>query len=262
VWFRLNIKPFKGDIMNRVASTLGLAAVLMACAANANPPKQDGLWRGAFSGSLAVSSGNTDSTNLSLGADAIKATKEDKLALYLTTLYGTRDAGGQTTKTANLARAGIRYEWNMSDRRFVFGALDLERDKLQSLDLRSTIGAGLGYKVIKEADLTWDVFAGLTQNRDNYSTFTRSGTEVLLGQESAHKWSATTTFKQRLAVYPSLKDSGEYRAQFDAGLVTSIASGINLQVTLSNRYNSLAPVGSKKSDTLFLTGINIAFGAK
>jgi putative salt-induced outer membrane protein YdiY len=139
-------------------------------------------------------------------------------------------------------------------------------------------GGGIGYKLIKEKDISWDLFGGIvhasSKNTVTVTTLvpppartfdtkvTQNATELLLGEESNHKLSDSTSFKQKLTLFPNLSNSGEHRAQFDAGLVTSIASGISLQVTLSNRYNSLAPAGTKKSDTLLLTGINIALGAK
>jgi putative salt-induced outer membrane protein len=224
--------------------------------------KEDGQWRGAFAGSLALASGNTKSTNLSLAADGVRATKEDKISLYLTSLYGTNDTGGTTNKTANLLRAGGKYDWNLSDRSYAFGTLDLENDKIQGLDRRTVIGAGLGYKVIKEKDTNFEVFGGITSNSEKYKFSSRTSSELLLGEQSDHKLSESTTFKQRFAIYPNLKDSGKNRSQFDASLVTAIASGISMQFTLAHRQNSAAPAGTKKGDTLFLTGINIALGAK
>lgn len=266
---------------SRSTALAAISATLLTTASSsvfADPPKEDGQWRGAVSSSLAIASGNTKSTNFSLGADALRATKEDKITLFLTSLYGTRDVAGKSEKTANLTRAGARYDWNLSDRAFVFGLVEAEQDKVQRLDSRFVGGAGVGYKVIKEKDTTFDVFGGITGRRDkNTLTTTRvlplpvttfdqkvssNSTELLLGEESNHKLSESTSFKQKLTLLPSLKNSGEYRAQFDAGLVVAMASNISLQVTLSNRYNSEAALGTKKSDTLLLTGINIAFGAK
>ncbi|HEX4857745.1 MAG TPA: DUF481 domain-containing protein [Usitatibacteraceae bacterium] len=254
-------------------STLALTPAL----ALADPPKEDGLWRGALSSSLALASGNTKSTNFSLGANSIKATKEDRISLFLTSLYGSRDVAGKSEKTANQTRGGVRYDWNLSDRLFAFGTLEAEQDKIQRLDSRYLGGAGFGYRFIKEKDLSWDLFGGVSHKRDRNtitttttvapirtfdSTLSSSATELLLGEESNHKITESTSFKQKLTVYPNLSRSGERRMQFDAGFVTSIASGIGLQVTLSNRYNSEAPAGTKKSDTLLLTGVTIALGAK
>lgn len=246
----------------------------------ADPPKEDGQWRGAFAAGLAIASGNTKSTNFNACVDMLRATKEDKITLFLTSLYGTRDVDGVKEKTANLTRGGVRYDWNLSDRTFVFGLLEAEQDKIQRLDSRYVGGAGFGYKVIKEKDTSFDLFGGVTGRRDTNTitviqpqpaplpatTFDQkistSSTELLLGEESNHKLNDSVSFKQKLTMYPNLKDSGEYRAQFDSGLVVAVAKGINLQLTLSDRYNSQAEPGTKKNDLLFLTGINIALGAK
>jgi putative salt-induced outer membrane protein len=255
---------------------LFVAASFVCTVALADPPKEDGQWRGSLSASLAVASGNTKSTNFNVGADGVRATKEDRISVFVTSLYGTRDVAGKTEKTANLTRGGMRYDWNITDRLFTFGLIEAEQDKVQRLDSRVVLGGGMGYKVIKEKDTTFDLFAGITNKNDrNTITVTpappaaafdrrvsTTATELLLGEESNHKLSDSTSFKQKLTVFPSLKNSGEFRSQFDAGLVTGLASGISLQVTLSNRYNSDVAIGIKKSDTLLLTGINIALGAK
>lgn len=243
-----------------------LVAALASTAAFADPPKEDGQWRGALSSALALAAGNTKSTNFNIGADALKATKEDKLSLFLTSLYGSRDVAGKSEKTANLIRGGARYDWNLTDRTFVFGTLEAEKDQIQGLDSRLAGGAGFGYKMIKEPNLSWDLFGGVVQKQDRFTfgsrRISKSSTELMLGEESNHKISEGTSFKQKLTLFPNLSNSGELRGQFDAGFVTALGKGIGLQVTLSNRYNSEAPIGTKKSDTLLLTGITMALGAK
>ena len=267
--------------MNKMKKTKFVALLVSALTSTmvfADPPKEDGEWRGSFAAALAIASGNTKSTNFNASVDMLRATKEDKITVFLTSLYGTRDVSGKTEKTANLSRGGVRYDWNLSDRMFAFGLLEAEQDKIERLNSRFVAGTGLGYKVIKEKDTSFDIFAGITGRRDNNtvtvvrtlplppSTFDKSvstsSTELLLGEESNHKLSDSVSFKQKLTVYPNLKNSGEYRGQFDAGLVVALTSGVNLQLTLSDRYNSQALPGTKKSDLLFLTGINIVLGAK
>jgi putative salt-induced outer membrane protein len=261
-----------------VVVAVSVAASISSNVVFADPAKEDGQWRGAFAAGVAIASGNTKSTNFNASVDMLRATKEDKLTFFLTSLYGTRDVAGVSEKTANLTRGGLRYDWNLSDRLFVFGLLEAEQDKIQRLDSRFIGGAGFGYKVIKEKDTSFDIFGGVTGRRDSNTVtvvratplpatsfdqkVTSNSTELLLGEESNHKLSDSVSFKQKLTVFPNLKNSGEYRAQFDSGLVMAIANGINLQVTLSDRYNSDVAPGTKKSDLLFLTGINIALGAK
>jgi putative salt-induced outer membrane protein YdiY len=246
--------------MKRIA----LAAVALAVLATPAfaQTKTDGEWRGNLSLGLSYSAGNTDANSLSLGADAVRATVEDKITLGATALRGESKTAGVTTKTAELFKMGGRYDRNFSDRLFGFGGLDLEHDKLQRLDLRSTLSGGVGYHVIADKETTFDVFGGLGLTREKFEPFARNFSEILLGEESSHKLSESTTFKQRLVVYPNLKDSGEYRANFDATLATAISSGWNFNVTLSNRYASNHLPGLKSSDTLLLIGVSSKFGAK
>lgn len=246
----------------RIASSLTLiAAALCSGTVFAQANQQDGQWRGAVTGALSISSGNTKSTSFSLGADASRATKDDKWSIYATSLYGKRDDGATgSTKTADNVRAGTRYDYNLTPLIFGFGLLELERDKLIDLDLRSTIGLGLGYHVIQTKETTFDVFAGLASTRSKFSDRSSTATELLLGEESSHKISETTSFKQKLTIYPNLKDSGEYRSVFDAGLSVAMSKNMALTVGLQNKYNSEAPAGTKKSDTLLITGVSVKFG--
>ena len=255
--------------MKKIAITI--AAVLASTTVFADPPKEDGQWRGAMAASLALASGNTKSSSFSIGADGLRATKEDKVSVFLTSLYGSTEIGNTTQKTANRTRGGARYDWNLSDRSFVFGLVELENDKIANLDSRLSIGAGMGYKVIKEKDTAFDVFGGIGYHTDKNTVFglggrrssvTTNATELLLGEESSHKLSDSTSFRQKLTFYPNLSDSDKNRAQFDAGFVTAIAGGINFQVSLSNRYSASVPAGAKKSDLLLLTGVSMALGSK
>jgi hypothetical protein len=65
-----------------------------------------------------------------------------------------------------------------------------------------------------------------------------------------------------LTLFPNMTGSGEYRVQFESSFVTAIAKASSLQMTQSNRFNSGAAAGTKKSDTPLLTRINIALGSK
>ncbi len=224
------------------------------------PPTADGNWRGTLGAGATLTSGNTRSSAVSINGEAVRQTADDKLRFYGTSLYG--KVNGDTT--ANLWRLGGRYDHDINPRLFAFGGLDFERDKIGNLKLRSSLGGGLGLHVIREPQTTFDIFGGLGYVTDKYyapisvagdlrSRYSRP--ELLLGEESTHKLSANTSFRQRLVVYPNLDDRGEYRSVFDAGLAVAMSSKLSLTVGLQNRYNTDPGIGVKKSDTLFITGI-------
>lgn len=234
---------------------------LAAATALAQPQvKTDGRWRATVDMAASYASGNSDSSNFSLNADAVRATTSDKVNIYARSLYGRTD--GQTT--AALLGFGGRYSFNLSARSYAFGQADFLRDKPANLEIRISGAGGLGYKLLDTEDDKFDVFAGLGYTRDQYfdativadSLRSRYGyAEALLGEESNHRLTESTTFRQKLVVYPNLNETGEYRAVFDTGVAVAINRALSLTVGFNYRYNSDPGVGVEKGDALFLTGL-------
>jgi len=249
-------------IRNAALLALGLAA---AAAAQAQATvKNDGQFRAALGLGASFSSGNTKTTNIALTADGVRATDADKLSLYGNLNYAR--SGGATT--ADQLRLGARYDKNLSAQLFGFGSLDFERNKFANLNLRSQLGAGLGWHLVKTADTSFDLFGGLGYVSDKYkSAMVIDGRSrdsygylsLLLGEESTHKLSDTTSFKQRLTLVPNMKNRGEFRANWDAGLAVAMSKTMNLNVGFSAAHNSEPGPGRKSTDTLLTTGISVKF---
>jgi len=226
--------------------------------------KPDGVFRAALGLGASLSSGNTKSSNLSLVGDAVRATTQDKISLYGTALYA--KSGGVTT--GEQIRLGGRYDYNLGPDWFAFGGLDVERNKFSNLKLRGLGSGGLGYHALKTPATTWDLFAGVGYTADKYfaatvidnaSRSSYSYATLVLAEESTHKLSETTSAKQRLALYPNLKNSGEFRATWDAGLAVAMSKSMNLNVGFGLTHNSDPGVGRKATDSLLTTGVSVKF---
>ncbi|HXV11966.1 MAG TPA: DUF481 domain-containing protein [Burkholderiales bacterium] len=237
-----------------------VALAFTPCDARAQTmPKPDGEWRGALGAGFTASSGNVDSVTYSINGEAVRQTTIDKLSGYLQAAYGRREEDGVTERTSDLIRTGVKYDRDLNERPFAFGALDFERNKLIDLDLRSVVAAGLGYHVVKREALTFDVSSGPAYNREQYTTETREAMEWLFAEESTHALTPTVSFKQRLAYYANLKDGGEYRTVFDAGFVLKATDRWNATATFNYRYQSNPPSGVEKDDLLFVVGLQYVF---
>ncbi|HSN39594.1 MAG TPA: DUF481 domain-containing protein [Burkholderiales bacterium] len=238
---------------------LGLFVIVYpACAQTV--PKPDGMWRGALGLGVTATSGNSESVTATINGDAVKQTSIDKLGGYLQMIYGRRDVNGTTERTSELIRGGGAYNRDFNKRSFGFGSLDLERNGLINLNLRSVIAGGVGYHVIKRKGLTFDVSTGPAYNREQYTTETRNALEWLFAEESTHALTQTVSLRQRLAFYPSLRDTGEYRLVFDTGAVIKITNRWNATVSFNDRYQSNPLPGVKNNDLLFVTGLQYSFG--
>jgi putative salt-induced outer membrane protein YdiY len=219
-------------------------------------------WSGFFDAGYALASGNAETSTLSTSSRIERKTEKDKISVYYNQIYSRNGtSAGVSETTANAVRGGTRYDIDVSDRLFTFAFVDLEFDEFQALDLRNVLGGGLGYHVVQSEDLTFDFFSGAAFNQEFFNDgITRRSGEIVLGEESNWKINARTTWGQRLAIYPNVSESGEYRLQFDSALSTELNSWLAWQVSFSDRFLSNPVLGRNRNDTLLSTGLRVTFG--
>jgi putative salt-induced outer membrane protein YdiY len=231
-----------------------------------NPHLLD-FWTGLVDTGLSLTRGNSATLSYNLAAKAVRETTRDKISVYSTAVYATDDTTPPSRTTAHAIRGGVRGDFNVSDRVFVFGFTDFEYDEFQNLDLRNVLGGGVGYHVIKTKDRTFDVFGGGDYEQEYFSadpTFptglTRKTGEIVLGEELATKFGPRTTLSEKFSLFPNITNTGDFRLQFDATAATKLKSWLAWQVTYSDRYLSNPLPGFKKNDVLLSTGLRLTFG--
>ena len=231
-------------------------------------PRIIDLWAALVDAGLSFTRGNSDSTSFALTGKAARVTKRTKVSLYSTEIYSRSTLAGVSSTTASAIRGGARVDVNLRGRSFAFGLADFEHDRFQDLDLRSVLGVGLGYHLIKERDRTFDVFGGITYNQEYYSkpfnppnpSTTRKTAEVVVGETLATKLGSRTTLGEQFSFFPNLSDTGDYRLQLDATAATKLKNWLSWQITFSDRYVSTPLLGLKNNDVLFTTGLRLTYG--
>ena len=220
-------------------------------------------WNGGANVGFGLTRGNSQTKNLAIAFNAARPTLNDKLSMYATSIYASNDAPGATpSTTANANAGGLRYDHNLRPRLFAFVGGDFMSNGLQDLDLRSVFGGGLGFHAIKSLVTTLDFLGGLNYTHEAYSTvpkITNSFAALTLGEELTHKLHGGTIIVQKLYFYPNLSDTGQYRGTFDLGTVTKISKWLGWQNQFGDIYVSNPPLGTKKNDIIFTTGLNVSF---
>jgi putative salt-induced outer membrane protein YdiY len=231
-----------------------------------NPHLTD-FWTGLLDTGLSVTRGNSATLAYNLSAKAVRATTRDKITVFSTAVYASDDTTPPSRTTAHAIRGGIRGDFNVSDRVFVFGFTDFEYDEFQNLDLRNVLGGGVGYHVVKTKNTTFDVFGGGDFEQEYFSAdpafptgLTRKTGEIVMGEELATKLNGSTTLSEKFSLFPNITNTGDYRFQFDATAATKLKSWLGWQVTYSDRYLSDPLTGFKKNDVLLSTGLRLTFG--
>ncbi|MBI3729074.1 MAG: DUF481 domain-containing protein [Burkholderiales bacterium] len=224
---------------------------------------QDNQWHGGISIGGAYASSNTSTQTFNVIANGSKASKEDKLGVYTLINYGSNKVNGVKTNTAQLFRLGGRYDYNLSPDSFFFGGSEVETNKIQNVDSRYAVNAGAGYKAIKTEETSFDLFTGVGYSETRFgvtippSVANKKGVEFLLGEESTHKISPTSSVKQRWVIFPGNANIGN-RSTFDINLATVVANGWTLNAGASISYSSKPSNNFKKTTSL----VTFGFGYK
>ena len=222
--------------------------------------KPDGEFRYALGAGASYQSGNTDASSINISGDGVRATPDSKWQFGGKALRANTD-GARTAENVTL---GTQYDRDVTPQWFTLGKADFLHDKLANLASRVSVFGGVGRHLVRSDALTWDLSAGLGYTHDRYidaavvadETRTTYGrVELLLAEESTHKWTPTTSFHQKLSVYPALSSHNGYRGVFDAGLSVSMTARLSLTAGLTYRYDSDPGEGLERTDTLFVTGI-------
>ena len=105
-----------------------------------------------------------------------------------------------------------------------------------------------------------DLVGGGSYNRERFSTgLVRNSAEAYWGDDWNWKLAGSSSLKQAFRMFNNLSSPGEYRVNFDIGLVTNINKWLGWQITLSDRYLSNPLPGKKRNDVLASTGLRISF---
>ena len=232
-------------------------------------------WNGGANVGFSVARGNSETENLALAVNAAHPTLNDKITIYVSSIYTTNQLATPST-VANLVQGGLRYDRNLNPKLFAFGAADFMSNALQFLDLRGVYSGGFGYHAIASDNTTLNILGGVNYTHETYS----NGAEVVpvttppifvsygvtnrfvaltLGEELTQKLGKSTVITENYYFYPDLQQTGEYRSVFNFGTVTKISKWLGWQNQFGDIYVSNPPIGAKKNDLILTTGLNFSF---
>lgn len=217
-------------------------------------------WTGGGSFGFALARGNSQTTNLALGFNALRKTSNDAWVVNATSIYSTDEKLGNTT--ANSFGGLIRYDRNLNRKLFAYVVFSGMYDALQDLNYRFMPGGGLGYHAIATKTTTLDLLGGLGYTRESYYDGTINNLlTATLGDEFAHKFTANTSITQSLYYLPSLNDTSNYRVNFNVGLATKLNHWLTANMNFNDQYVNKPVPGNKYYDVIFTTGLGFTFGA-
>ena len=161
--------------------------------------------------------------------------------------------------------------YNFTKRLYVFGALHYDDDKFSGFQYQESASAGVGYSIIKLADLTLDAQAGAGYRRLRPELIVQAPSGQVISRTPLDTESgavATATIKGMYAFNASTKltdvvsaESGSANTllQNDLGLQVSMSKALAVTIGYEIRHNSTPPAGLVKTDSLVTVNLTYAF---
>lgn len=215
-------------------------------------------WSSSVGAGLAITSGNSDTTNINVSASTTWDPKTARLfkaeALYL---LGETDGEKQVDKSTALAR----YEHLFQERAFWFGEVQYLRDPFKAINYLVSPLAGAGYHVIRTdtRKLTLDgAVGGVVEDNDLLG---RDTSGALKAGES-FEWSISPVSKvtQKLTGLWKADDFDDALYHFDAGLATTVASRLELKLSYVYDYRNVTPSPEiEKGDSALFAALLVKF---
>ncbi|HFC53257.1 MAG TPA: DUF481 domain-containing protein [Gammaproteobacteria bacterium] len=210
-------------------------------------------WSGSVGLGAVVTSGNTETTNLS-GDAVAKLDQENWRHKFEAAALLTEDKG---TKTAERYMAGYKVDYKLDARSYLFTALRAEFDKFSGFDEQLSATAGYGYRVLDSQSDTLDleIGAGVRQNKFNNGN-TESESVGRAALDYIHRFSGgNAEFRQGILVL-----AGENNTSVDSvsAIRANLISSIAMEAALKIKHNSDPMEDRENTDSI--TSLSLVYG--
>jgi len=219
-------------VMGREDQTFPRAEVLSI---TAGAPKEWNYWSIKASLGANIRRGNTEQIETTTKASMIRRTPQNRIIMDFLATFNRTD--GNTAADNQRASAA----WNrFISRRFYWSPAYGEwyRDPFANIAQRWTLGMGLGYELVKNSKITWDINGGLAYQTTTFESVeegedeTASTPSLVLGTVYDHELTGWMDFNFDYRFYIVNRDSGSFTHHLITGLELELTRIFDLDISL------------------------------
>lgn len=248
--------------MNRTchlaAYALLLCVLLPAALLAQDAPPPQPIWAGSIGAGVAVTSGNSDTSNLNLSFKAVRDPKTNVI-LSAEGMYIRGSNSGELN--ANHAMAEAKAQRRISDRAYAFLHVQALRDSFKAIDYFVAPTAGLGYTLVStdRAKLSSDLSVGPSWEK-NPGQDVRTHLAISFGEKATYALSKSAGLTQGFAVTLVGNDWADGLYTISAGLAASLTDRTQLKLEVVDVYKNKPPNPTiKKNDLSTLVSVLFKF---
>ena len=210
---------------------------------------------------LSGQKGNSNEFGLTGQVGARLKGPSDLLKIYFSVHNSERDG----TKIADETKGGVDYSSDLVDRFGWYSRFELEKDKFEELDLRSTSAVGISYKLLKSGAQVSRVRAGFAYRYESFDAKENIEDPAIdFGLDYAITVQELFKFDSEVTYVPDYSDFTNFRFGQDTGLEIPLKKDgfWKIRIGLSHFYNSNPVNGKNNLDTKYYTRLGFTWGEK
>lgn len=190
------------------------------------------------------STGNASNTGITAGLSLERVGIDWRHKL--TALVDYQENNGVTTREQFLAAYEVNY--NLSDRMFVYGLAQYERDTFQGFSARYSGSGGVGYRVIDNDDMQLAVKAGPAYRQTQFVGGASDSSIAGLGALD-FDWQIAENLKFTQDASAFVQSSNNTFVS-TTGLTAALGGGLSASLSYSLEHDTDPPLGAVQTDTL------------
>lgn len=257
LWLAANAASNTPDALALPAGTLSQDPAVAA----ADKPKPK--WTGSVSAGIQATTGNSETRQANVTADAQLQREKDRITLGFLWVYGDNknNPANDWVLVDRKTFGRAKYDYFFTPKTYGYGMTTAEGDLLQDISLRWTAGAGVGHQYLDNETWKFGVEAGVTYLDTDYRTAASVDTEDVaarLASNAAYKLSESWSFLHTLEAYPSLEDKDDFYGRSDLRVAAVLTENMLLSVQWVVDYDN-TPAQPERVDQRYLLSLGWKF---
>lgn len=224
-------------------------------------------WSGDITLSLTTRSGNSSETVYTANAALLRRTPATRLSLdydgYVSVIEG--------SDTANSRRLTAEFDYWLSDRLYLVAPYaEAFADPFQNIDLRLTLGVGMGYEIVDTSDLDWSLIGAPAYQVTRFDSSLpgeedhQESTAFVFISETEWEITERTDFGFEYAGQLTERDSGGLHSHATASFEVDLTRRLDLDISFVWDRVSDPQEGSggsipEKDDYRLVVGLGVEF---
>lgn len=225
-------------------------------AINPPPDRANMAVKGRVSMGGSVARGNSDAQTFHLGGEVVAHNTKQRGTLDAEL----NEASQNGMETASNWRVGMKYDRFLEAKTYLYGNTRFDHDDRADLDLRTTLGAGVGRQIFEREDIKLSVEGGLSLVDEDYGRAQDTqfpSARVALKYEQALGQGRFTLF-HRSDVLFNLDSAADYLYQGRTGVRLPVSKSLSLGTQVNFDYDGVPAAGKQSSDTVLIFKLDYA----